>query len=58
MDFNWSFSASIQHYLFEKTRVVSGLAGERNFHMFYYLLSGLPEHQIQEYALSKATKYR
>ncbi|XP_076101725.1 chitin synthase chs-2-like [Mytilus galloprovincialis] len=51
-------SASIQHYLFEKTRVVSGLAGERNFHMFYYLLSGLPEHQIQEYALSKATKYR
>ena len=49
--------AYIEKYLLEQCRLVSQEEGERNFHVFYYLLSGANEELKAELFLSSNTQY-
>ncbi|EDQ87051.1 uncharacterized protein MONBRDRAFT_27813 [Monosiga brevicollis MX1] len=48
---------SIKQYLLEKTRIVSQPTGERNYHVFYEMLTALPVAFKQKLVLSKAQDY-
>ncbi|KAL6104021.1 uncharacterized protein ACO6RY_13840 [Pungitius sinensis] len=50
--------AVIEKYLLEKFRLVSRNLGERNYHVFYYLLVGASEEEQQEFHLLKPQDYR
>jgi myosin XV len=49
--------AKISEYLLEKSRIVSQAADERNYHVFYEMLTGLSDESKQKYGLLDANKY-
>ncbi|XP_063076137.1 unconventional myosin-X-like [Engraulis encrasicolus] len=51
-------SGQITHYLLEKNRVVRQNPGERNYHIFYALLSGVTDTQRESLCLLPVEKYR
>lgn len=49
--------AKIEHYLLEKSRIVSNNKGERNYHIFYAMLAGLSKDEKKRLELEDASKY-
>ena len=50
-------SACINDYLLERSRIAQQGEGERNFHVFYYLLAGMPEDKRMYYQLGRPEDY-
>ena len=50
--------AKISEYLLEKSRVIHQHSGEQNFHIFYYMISGLSKEKLREFNLENANSFR
>lgn len=50
--------ARVNDYLLEKSRVVQRGAGEANFHLFYFLVAGVPVDKRNQLCLSDPENYR
>lgn len=50
-------SAAIQTFLLESSRVVMHKQGEQNYHIFYELLNGLDDRQLDELCLERDRQY-
>ncbi|XP_028300925.1 unconventional myosin-VIIa [Gouania willdenowi] len=50
--------ASIEQYLLEKSRVCRQALNERNYHVFYYMLMGMPAEKKKILSLGNATNYK
>uniref|UniRef100_A0A1B0C2W7 Myosin motor domain-containing protein n=1 Tax=Glossina palpalis gambiensis TaxID=67801 RepID=A0A1B0C2W7_9MUSC len=48
----------ISHYLLEKSRICTQSAEERNYHVFYMLLAGAPQHLRDKLCLGRPDDYR
>ncbi|MCP9259990.1 Unconventional myosin-IXb [Dirofilaria immitis] len=49
--------ANVEIYLLEKSRIISQAVDERNYHVFYYLLSGASEEERKRHYLMQPTDY-
>lgn len=61
MDIRFDYKGSpnggcILNYLLEKSRVVSQANNERNFHIFYQILSGASENLLDELKLTRSSQ--
>ena len=50
--------ANIETYLLEKVRLINQKIGERNFHIFYLILSSMTDSQKEKYKLTKMIDYK
>eukprot|EP00746_Dinoflagellata_sp_MGD_P166557 gnl/MRDRNA2_/MRDRNA2_96531_c0_seq1.p1 gnl/MRDRNA2_/MRDRNA2_96531_c0~~gnl/MRDRNA2_/MRDRNA2_96531_c0_seq1.p1 ORF type:complete len:1449 (+),score=260.15 gnl/MRDRNA2_/MRDRNA2_96531_c0_seq1:78-4424(+) len=51
------YSAAIQTFLLESSRVVMHKEGEQNYHIFYELLNGLDDKQLDQLCLERDRQY-
>lgn len=49
--------ATVEQYLLEKSRIVTQNEGERNYHIFYSMLAGLPKEEKKRLDLGDASSY-
>lgn len=48
--------SQIYNYLLEKSRVCLQGKGERNFHIFYHILKGMPVEELEQFYLTEDNK--